>query len=895
MQSEANNINDVKEISEPEEKQAIIETSRANVLKPGLSELNLKMSAIEKSTNSNGEDKSRISVKDLDSFHTKVFDQMTDEEDGENNIEESKLVNPRKRHISRSFIKRSIKFSRVILKNTIFIILINLFTTFILFGDYLRIIIFRRQADVFFDVFVIISIFVFAFEFLLNVMATKKYVWSLYFWMDLVMCVFIVLNISQISNLVFYSANEKVTKITTKIAKFLRLIRLVRFLKYFQKKDVGVSNSKSSKAKVSNKSTNQNKSTKLKQSKVTVELKELNIKRLIILILVMWILIPLFDYEVYSNARTNTNQDKVSLILFNMMRYPGKANLYIQQIQDQLVKSNQSLAKLYVKGVVDFEDVDYPYLRLSDQVIFQDTIPFKNVDYEAQFNISVRLETVIQAVLDLLNTLLLGLIMILSIFNLNRDMSNLILTPLERMINKIKVVALNPLLALKKNSQIEMKKDEMNETLVIEEAINKISELLMLGFGQAGCRIISHILFEMDKDLDELFHGEKTYAIFGFCYITNFTHTTEVLQEDVMMFVNTIADIVHCSVDEFNGAANKNIGDAFLVVWKLKDDGYKYFHDSEFKSKLQENQMETSKLKQIDYMSEDSYNRQMAELSLLSFIQIVIEINTSPLVKQFSRHPRIMEMMPDYKIKMGFGLHLGWAIEGAIGSSFKIDASYLSPNVNMAARLEAATKQFGVDILFSGSLYNLFTTRKIIDVCRHIDTVMVKGSRQPVKLYTIDLNIKNLVENRMAKNLKDKKLRAIKIDHKDNLHDNFKLIGKKVKTIEENSNNIDIFESQLSKFQSCEEDTLVNKTLNSNSFTLICDFNNIVNRDYRQKFKFALNSYLEGDWSLSKKFFEKCFKVKDNDKPSKVLFEFMAKHNFVKPLDWKNCRELTEK
>ena len=41
---------------------------------------------------------------------------------------------------------------------------------------------------------------------------------------------------------------------------------------------------------------------------------------------------------------------------------------------------------------------------------------------------------------------------------------------------------------------------------------------------------------------------------------------------------------------------------------------------------------------------------------------------------------------------MGFGLHQGWAIEGAIGSKFKVDASYLSPNVNMASRLEAATK-----------------------------------------------------------------------------------------------------------------------------------------------------------------------------------------------------------
>mgnify|MGYP000754806170 CR=1 FL=1 len=48
--------------------------------------------------------------------------------------------------------------------------------------------------------------------------------------------------------------------------------------------------------------------------------------------------------------------------------------------------------------------------------------------------------------------------------------------------------------------------------------------------------------------------------------------------------------------------------------------------------------------------------------------------------------------MNGYKVKLGYGLHLGWAIEGAIGSSYKIDASYLSPNVNMAAILEGCTK-----------------------------------------------------------------------------------------------------------------------------------------------------------------------------------------------------------
>ena len=33
--------------------------------------------------------------------------------------------------------------------------------------------------------------------------------------------------------------------------------------------------------------------------------------------------------------------------------------------------------------------------------------------------------------------------------------------------------------------------------------------------------------------------------------------------------------------------------------------------------------------------------------------------------------------MPEYKVKMGFGLHIGWAIEGAIGSFYKIDSSVL--------------------------------------------------------------------------------------------------------------------------------------------------------------------------------------------------------------------------
>jgi hypothetical protein len=54
--------------------------------------------------------------------------------------------------------------------------------------------------------------------------------------------------------------------------------------------------------------------------------------------------------------------------------------------------------------------------------------------------------------------------------------------------------------------------------------------------------------------------------VFGFCDIRRFTDTTEVLQEGVMEFVNVIAHLVHSAVAARGGAANKNIGDAFLLV-----------------------------------------------------------------------------------------------------------------------------------------------------------------------------------------------------------------------------------------------------------------------------------------------------------------------------------------
>jgi class 3 adenylate cyclase len=66
--------------------------------------------------------------------------------------------------------------------------------------------------------------------------------------------------------------------------------------------------------------------------------------------------------------------------------------------------------------------------------------------------------------------------------------------------------------------------------------------------------------------------GITVNCIFSFCDIRQFTDATEALQEEVFVFTNKIAFVVHSISHAYGGSANKNIGNAFLVTWKLSDD-----------------------------------------------------------------------------------------------------------------------------------------------------------------------------------------------------------------------------------------------------------------------------------------------------------------------------------
>ena len=604
---------------------------------------------------------------------------------------------------------------------------------------------FNKYADIYFDIIVMICILIFTLEMIVFLLSEKDYFLSFYFFLDLITVVFLVFDINFIANEVFYSSQNfnLASKLILELGKIVRLIRLIRIFKLL--KTLEQQNLKKSK-KISSK----NGSTKIKkkESKITKKLKSLNIKRLIILILIMLIVVPLFDGELWATQNYIKLENKMGFTLPSFLEFPENKEDNLKKLKVRFDEHNLELLCLSIDENILYKKSQMDRVRKSETLSIVQNFKYKNKEYEATFSYSQRYQKIIQALLDLINTIFICLVLLISIDNMNKTLSQLILNPLERMILKIKKVSENPLHALKTSYNPD-KGEEMNEAIVIEKAINKISELLILGFGQAGCTIITHFLFDPDKDFDQIIPGKRTYAIFGFCDIRNFTDATEVLCEDIMVFVNEIAAIVHTSVDHFGGAANKNIGDAFLLVWKLLP--------------LEKTKLDTylngdhSEINDIEAIKQNPLNQQLAELSLLSFIDVIIQINTDPVILKYQKDKKLCERMPGYKVKMGFGLHVGWAIEGAIGSRFKIDASYLSPNVNMASRLEAATKQFKKLILFTGDLYDMFITHNVINASRHIDTVKVKGSNFPLKLYTVDLNIKDLIPQKVESEKKKKK------------------------------------------------------------------------------------------------------------------------------------------
>jgi len=108
-----------------------------------------------------------------------------------------------------------------------------------------------------------------------------------------------------------------------------------------------------------------------------------------------------------------------------------------------------------------------------------------------------------------------------------------------------------------------------------------------------------------------------------------------------MMFVNQVGNIVHTFADMTMGSANKNIGDAFLLVWKLPRECCRVGEKNEVQ------------IRDLEYANI------IADMAVCCMVAIDVYVYLSAELRRYSTLPKLLSRMPDYKVRLGYGLHFG--------------------------------------------------------------------------------------------------------------------------------------------------------------------------------------------------------------------------------------------
>jgi len=314
------------------------------------------------------------------------------------------------------------------------------------------------------------------------------------------------------------------------------------------------------------------------------------------------------------------------------------------------------------------------------------------------------------------------------------------------------------------------------ETDQLVNAFTKITNLMQQCWGVAGADIISTSL-DLDAPkkailFDPLTSGKCVYAIFAFAAIADFKQLSRKLGQDIMILINNVANVLHEEIYRWgfgeSGQVNRNLGSSFLMVFRIgsQDDvqqrlleatevifkcSKSYSSNNSRCRRLQSSSASTGLDTATGEDSASSSMKKNSEINLASLpgISMFTDRSLIGMLKTFSglhRDKDVMKWKNDtrlsdctrpYSLEIMFGLDAGWAIEGAVGSDNKIDATYLSPHVNMASRMMSACEQYGVTLLVSEA-YAMLLSDTAQSKLRHIDTVTVKGSTIEQRLFTYD-------------------------------------------------------------------------------------------------------------------------------------------------------------
>lgn len=204
------------------------------------------------------------------------------------------------------------------------------------------------------------------------------------------------------------------------------------------------------------------------------------------------------------------------------------------------------------------------------------------------------------------------------------------------------------------------------------------------------------VVKEAMKDMPSLKRGKETMITSFFSDVASFSTISEKLSSsELASLLNEYLSAMTIILKKYNGVLDKYIGDAIVGIFNAPVP-----------------------------VTEHCKEAARASIEMIERLASLRSYWTS----------NQLYCLEAQSMDIRIGLNTGMAKVGFMGTDDLASYTMMGDTVNLAARLEAAAKDYGVNILISESMH-----RKIDDefFCRKLDLVRVKGKEEPVEVYEL--------------------------------------------------------------------------------------------------------------------------------------------------------------
>ncbi|MGL5059758.1 MAG: PAS domain S-box protein [Microcoleus sp.] len=246
--------------------------------------------------------------------------------------------------------------------------------------------------------------------------------------------------------------------------------------------------------------------------------------------------------------------------------------------------------------------------------------------------------------------------------------------------------------------------DITDRKLAETERINYTNELFELN--QAFSRFVPRqFLHLLDKSIVEVQLGDRVRQEMSILFsdIRDFTSLSETMTpEDNFKFINSFLSRMEPAIVDNQGFIDKYIGDAIMALFG----------------------------KRTSQSNDDSQTFEFDSGSADDAVKAGIAMQRK--LAEYNQHRSNCGYQP---IKIGIGINTGSLMLGTVGGENRMDGTVISDAVNLAARVEALTKDYGVSMLITHQTF--IDLNEPIFAMRPIDRVQVKGKSNWVMVYEV--------------------------------------------------------------------------------------------------------------------------------------------------------------